>query len=78
MYYIILDLEWNTALDKVSGKYVNEIIEVGAVKLNDKLKEVSKFSAFVSSRLTSKLAVDLKISQVYLMRICWEVNPLKR
>ena len=60
MNYIILDLEWNTALDKVSGKYVNEIIEVGAVKLNDKLKEVDRFSSFVSSRLTSKLSGRFK------------------
>lgn len=60
MNYIILDLEWNTALDKVSGKYVNEIIEVGAVKLNDKLKEVSRFSSFVTSRLTSKLSGRFK------------------
>ncbi len=60
MTYIILDLEWNTALDKNSGKYVNEIIEIGAIKLNDKLKEVDRFSAFISSSLTKKLSGRFK------------------
>lgn len=60
MNYVILDLEWNTALEKESGKYVNEIIEIGAVKLNDKLREIDRFSAFVSSKLTNKLSGRFK------------------
>ena len=60
MNYIILDLEWNTALEKKSGKYVNEIIEIGAIKLNEKLKEIDRFSAFISSKLTNKLSGRFK------------------
>ena len=60
MKYIILDLEWNTALDRNSGKFVNEIIQIGAIKLNDKLKEIDRFSCMVVSRLTKKLSGRFK------------------
>ncbi len=60
MKYIILDLEWNTALDRNSGKFVNEIIEIGAVKLNDKFREIDRFSCMVLSRLTKKLSGRFK------------------
>ena len=33
MDYVILDLEWNTAYSKSAHKFVNEIIEFGAVKV---------------------------------------------
>ena len=45
MQYIILDLEWNTAFDKRRKEFVNEIIEFGAVKLDDSLEEVTPFRA---------------------------------
>ena len=34
MDYVILDLEWNTAYSKSAHKFVNEIIEFGAVKVD--------------------------------------------
>ena len=37
---MILDLEWNTAYSKSEGQFINEIIEFGAVKLNEKLKVI--------------------------------------
>lgn len=55
MNYIILDLEWNTAMDRKSGKFINEIVEFGAVKLNEKLEEIDRFSCFVVSQLTKRL-----------------------
>lgn len=55
MQYIILDLEWNTAFDHRSKEYVNEIIEFGAVKLNQNLEEVSTFSSFVKPVIEKKL-----------------------
>ena len=35
MNYIIFDLEWNNAYSYVSKGFMNEIIEIGAVKLNE-------------------------------------------
>lgn len=55
MNYIVLDLEWNTGMERKSGKFINEIIEFGAVKLNDKLEEIDRFSCFVVSRLSKRL-----------------------
>ena len=39
MNYIVMDLEWNQASDektKLDNELLFEIIEIGAVKLNDK------------------------------------------
>lgn len=47
MSLVILDLEWNTAFCKELGKYVNEIVEFGAVKLDKRLNVIDTFSTFV-------------------------------
>lgn len=52
MQYIILDLEATCSKDK---EMENEIIEIGAVKLNSELEEVSRFSEFISPIKTDKL-----------------------
>ena len=44
MYYIIMDLEWNNAFVHRTKSFMNEIIEVGAVMLNEELEELSEFS----------------------------------
>lgn len=54
MNYIVFDLEWNQS---ASGKkYANkklpfEIIEIGAVKLDDKLQEIGRFNELVRPRV---------------------------
>lgn len=55
MNYIFLDLEWNNAFSKQHKKFVNEIIEIGAVKLDEHLNEIDCFSIMISSQLTKKL-----------------------
>ena len=45
MKYIILDLE--ATCEKDNRDFTNEIIEVGAVKVNENLEVVSEFSSFV-------------------------------
>ncbi len=62
MNFVIIDLEWNgTYVKKVHG-FFNEIIEIGAVKLNADMQEVDRFQAIirpaVSKKLT-KLVTDL-------------------
>ena len=47
MHYIFLDLEWNNAYSKMHHRFVNEIIEIGAVKLNEELIEVGRFDIFI-------------------------------
>ena len=60
MYYIFLDLEWNNAYSKIHHRFVNEIIEIGAVKLDENLNECGRFDVFVKSRITKKLATRFK------------------
>jgi DNA polymerase III epsilon subunit-like protein len=56
MEYIILDNEWNTTFKKINGNYFNELIEIGAVKLDENLNEISRFSALIRSTFTKKLS----------------------
>ena len=58
MEYVILDLEWNAAYSKRLKGYLNEIIEFGAVKFNEKFEILDSFSSFV------KLQVGKKISSL--------------
>ena len=60
MNYIILDLEWNSAYSKRSQKFINEIVQIGAVKLNDKLEFVDDISIMVHSQLTKRLSSRFK------------------
>lgn len=60
MKFIILDLEWNTAIDRKIGRAVNEIIEIGAVKLDERLCEIDRFSCMVVSQLTDRLSGRFK------------------
>ena len=47
MNYIVLDLEWNqsnTGLEEDVDRLPFEIIEIGAIKLDDKCVMISEFS----------------------------------
>lgn len=60
MNYIILDLEWNNAYYKKKHAFVNEIVEIGAVKLDEKFNIVDSFSQVVRSSITKKLSGRFK------------------
>ncbi len=55
-----MDLEWNGAYCKSAEKFVNEIIEIGAVRLNERLEEVDGFRMMVRSQLTKRLCGRFK------------------
>ncbi len=60
MKYIILDLEWNSAYCVKESRFINEIIEIGAVKLDENLQEIGRFQQLVRSRLNKKLSSRTK------------------
>lgn len=60
MNYIIMDLEWNNSFNKATQKFMNEIIEIGAVKLDESLNEVSTFSELVKPIISKKLRSRIK------------------
>ena len=55
MHYVILDLEWNSAYSKTTHTFVNEIIEFGAVKVDEHFNEVGEFSRLIAPRVKKKL-----------------------
>ena len=60
MNYILLDLEWNDTYCKKTHGFVNEIVEFGAVKLDEQFNEIDRFSKIVRSSLTKRLSNRFK------------------
>lgn len=56
MDYIIFDLEWNNAYDYKLKKGLNEIIEIGAVRLDENLNICDTFTQLVRPKLSKKLS----------------------
>lgn len=55
MTYIIMDLEWNNVYSKQLGSIFNEILEIGAVAVDEDLEIISTFSELIRSRYTNKI-----------------------
>lgn len=60
MYYVIMDLEWNNAYNKKLKNFFNEIIEIGAVMVDDELEVADTFSVLIKSQLSNKLSGRVK------------------
>lgn len=62
MEYVIFDLEWNNSYDYKEKKGINEIIEIGAVKLDEELNISATYTQLIKPKLSKKLSkrfVDL-------------------
>ena len=55
-----MDLEWNNAYVKSTKKFINEIIEIGAVKLNEELEIVDTYSELIKPVVSKKLRTRIK------------------
>jgi len=60
MNFVIFDLEWNNAYNYKTGKGMNEIIEIGAVKLDKYLNVIDTFSQLIKPKLSKKLSGRFK------------------
>ena len=60
MEFVILDLEWNGTYSKRKNGFFNEIIEFGAVKVNDRLCVEDTFSVVVKPQIGKKLSSKVK------------------
>ncbi len=60
MQFVIMDLEWNNTYAKKKKMFFNEIIEIGAVKLNSSLETVDTFSCLIRSQVGKKLRGSVK------------------
>ncbi len=55
MNYIILDLEWNGSYSKSERKFINEIIEFGAVKVDNDFNIIDTFSTLIIPQIGKKI-----------------------
>ena len=65
MNYIVFDLEWNQEAEKKTEEpnlIPFEIIEIGAVKLNEKQEILDSFSALIQPQIYTTL--DSKVSEL--------------
>ena len=60
MSYVILDLEWNACYSTRLKRFVNEIIEFGAVRLDDHYRVTDTFSVMVKPRIGKRLNGKVK------------------
>ena len=55
-----MDLEWNSVYGPKIRGFINEIIEIGAVMLDENLQEISTFSLFVKSKIGKRLQTRVR------------------
>ncbi len=60
MDFVIFDLEWNSGYCKKTKKFINEIIELGAVKVNEQMETIGQFSIFIRPEITKRLNSKVK------------------
>lgn len=60
MQFVVMDLEWNNTYAKKTSGFINEIIEIGAVKLDENLNTIDTFSCIVRSQIGRKLRGSVK------------------
>ena len=60
MNYVIFDLEWNGCYSKKTQSYINEIIEFGAVKLDEQLNIIDKYQMLVRPEIGKRLSSSIQ------------------
>lgn len=55
MDYVVLDLEWNGTYSRRRKKNFNEIIDIGAVKLDSDLNVIDRYSMLITPQIGKKL-----------------------
>ena len=73
MNYIVLDLEFNQAFPFKSGKKVEpnpecpfEIIQIGAVKLNERFEQLDSFNCMISPQIYPRLHPFVRHTERFL------------
>ena len=60
MRFVIMDLEWNNTYSRKKKGFFNEIIEIGAVMLEEDFNEVDTYSQVIKSQVGKKLRSSVK------------------
>lgn len=59
MDFVILDLEWSGAYSRRLHRFVNEIIEFGAVRFNEKFEITDKFQTLVKPQISKRISKEV-------------------
>ena len=55
MNYIILDLEWDSTFFVKQKRFINQILQIGAVKLDEKFNVIDTFEATIKSSISKRV-----------------------
>lgn len=55
MNYIVLDLEWDSVYYTTEHRFINQILQIGAVKLNESFELIDSFDVTVCSALSKRV-----------------------
>ena len=55
MNYIILDLEWDSIFFVKQKRFINQILQIGAVKLDEKFNVIDTFEATIKSSISKRV-----------------------
>ena len=58
--YVILDLEWNGTYSRRIKGFINEIIEFGAVKVDEQLNIIDTYEALVRPQVGKKISGKIR------------------
>ena len=56
MNYIVLDLEWDSGFHPKYKRFINQILQIGAVKLGEDLQVISSFEVCICSDFTKRVS----------------------
>ena len=56
MHYVILDMEWDSAYHKLHKRFVNQILQIGAVKLDENFNIVDIFDVTIKSSICKRVS----------------------
>lgn len=56
MNYIVLDLEWDSGFHPKYKRFINQILQIGAVKLDENLQFIDSFEVCICSSFTKRVS----------------------
>ena len=75
MSFVVLDLEWNGSYSSKEHRFVNEIIEFGAVKTDENLNIIDRFEMLISPQIGKKANQNhqrrIKRKRLYIYARCF-------
>lgn len=78
MEYIILDLEWDSVYFPPEKRFINQILQIGAVKLDENLTVTDTFSVNVSSSLSNRVTSRFTKLTGITSEMMWSGIPFER